>query len=163
MKNGAGVLGLVMALYAVTAFAAAEPTAEQIEFFEVKIRPLFADNCYSCHSAKEKIKGDLRLDVPAKILTGGHSGPAIVPGDADASLLIKAVRYADEDLQMPPDDKKLAAEQIALLETWVKMGAAMPKTSCRQVSSSIIEPSDERARSFIGAAGLHRGRRGVVA
>jgi hypothetical protein len=130
MKNEAGVLGLVVAFLAVTALAApTEPTPEQIEFFEARIRPLFAENCYSCHSAKEKIKGDLRLDAPAKILAGGHSGPAIVPGDAEASLLIKAVRYADEDLQMPPDDKKLPAEQIALLEAWVKMGAPMPKTS----------------------------------
>ncbi|HEX5219857.1 MAG TPA: PSD1 and planctomycete cytochrome C domain-containing protein [Verrucomicrobiae bacterium] len=125
---------------------AIEPTAERIEFFEAKIRPLFADNCYPCHSAKQKIKGDLRLDVPAKILTGGHSGPAIVPGDADASLLIKAVRYADEDLQMPPDDKKLTAEQIALLENWVKMGAPMPQTS--DAPKLMTEVSEARAKHW---------------
>lgn len=109
--------------------AFASPSAEQIEFFEAKIRPLFADNCYSCHSAAEKIKGGLRLDAPEKLLQGGNSGPAIVPGDADASLLIKAVRYTDEDLQMPPKDQKLPAEQIALLEAWVKMGAPVPQHS----------------------------------
>ena len=147
MKNGAGVFGLVMMFGAATALAApAEPTAERIEFFEAKIRPLFAENCYSCHSAKEKIKGDLRLDAPTKILAGGHSGPAIVPGDADASLLIKAVRYTDEDLQMPPDDKKLPAEKIALLEAWVKMGAPMPKTS--DAPKLMTEVSEARAKHW---------------
>ncbi len=110
--------------------AAAQPAAEQIEFFENKIRPLFAEHCYSCHSDKaEKLKGGLRLDTPEALLKGGSSGPAIVPGDPDASLLIKAVRYADPDLQMPPKDKKLPPEKIASLEAWVKMGAPLPASS----------------------------------
>ena len=103
---------------------AAEPTAEQTEFFEKKIRPVFAEHCYSCHSDKaEKVKGGLRLDTRDTLLRGGTSGAVIVPGDPEASLLIKAVRYTDPDLQMPPKDKKLSAEQIANLEAWVKMGA----------------------------------------
>ncbi|MFO1512286.1 MAG: PSD1 and planctomycete cytochrome C domain-containing protein [Verrucomicrobiota bacterium] len=114
-------------LAAATPLVAVEPTAEQIEFFEAKIRPVFADNCYSCHSAAQKIKGGLRLDAPAALLKGGENGPVIVPGDPDASVLIKAVRYTDADLQMPPKDKKLPAEKILLLETWVKMGAPLPK------------------------------------
>ena len=118
-----------LSLAAVTRLVVAEPTAEQIEFFEAKIRPVFADNCYSCHSAAQKVKGGLRLDAPTALLKGGDNGPVIVPGNPDASLLIKAVRYTDADLQMPPKDKKLPAEQIALLETWVKMGAPLPKTS----------------------------------
>jgi len=117
----------------VTCLALAEPASEQVEFFESKVRPMFADNCYSCHSAGEKIKGGLRLDAPAKILEGGDSGPAVVAGNPDASLLIKAVRYTDPDLQMPPKGKRLSAEQISLLETWVKMGALVPRTSAAKL------------------------------
>src|SRR5712691_7796480 len=99
--------------------AAAEPATEQIEFFEKKIRPLFVEHCYTCHSEKaEKLKGGLRLDTPEALLKGGDSGPAVIAGDPDASLLIKAVRYTDPDLQMPPKNKKLPAEEIANLEAW---------------------------------------------
>src|SRR5438445_920937 len=108
----------------------AQPATKQIEFFESKIRPLFVEHCYSCHSEKtEKLKGGLRLDTPESLLKGGSSGPVIVPGDADASLLIKAVRYADPDLQMPPKDKKLPPEKTGNLEAWVKMGAPLPHSS----------------------------------
>src|SRR6266581_631340 len=78
--------------------AAAQPAAEQIEFFESKIRPLFVEHCYSCHSEKaEKLKGGLRLDTPEALMKGGSSGAAIVRGQPDASLLIEAVRYTDPD------------------------------------------------------------------
>src|ERR1043165_9049335 len=81
---------------------AAEPIAEQIEFFESKVRPIFAEHCYTCHSEKaEKLKGGLRLDSPEALLKGGDSGPAMVPGDVEGSLVIKAVRYTDPDLKMP--------------------------------------------------------------
>jgi hypothetical protein len=110
--------------------ANATPTAEQLEFFENKVRPIFAEHCYSCHSQEaEKLKGGLRLDSADAVLKGGDSGPAIVLGSPDASLLIKAVRYTDPDLQMPPKNKKLSAEKITALETWVKMGAPMPASS----------------------------------
>ena len=105
----------------------ATPSPDQIEFFENNIRPLFAEHCYACHSDKaQKLKGGLRLDSPESLGKGGDSGPAIVPGDPNTSLLIKAVRYTDPDLQMPPKDKKLLPAQIALLEAWVKMGAPLP-------------------------------------
>src|SRR5215467_3935115 len=82
---------------AVPMIGAAEPTAEQIEFFESKIRPIFADNCYTCHSEKaEKLKGALRLDSAEAILKGGDTAPAVIPGDVERSLLIKAVRYTDD-------------------------------------------------------------------
>src|SRR5689334_8785635 len=96
-------------------------SAEGVEFFESKVRPIFAEHCYSCHSEKaEKLKGSLRLDTPDALLKGGSSGAAFVAGQPDASLLIKAVRYVDLDLQMPPKNKKLADDQIATLEAWVK-------------------------------------------
>src|SRR5256885_16889856 len=95
----AGISCLLLAISTISA-GAGEFTPEQIDFFESKIRPLFADHCYACHSATaEKIKGGLRLDTPEALLKGGTSGAAIVAGDAESSLLIKAVRYKDRDLQ----------------------------------------------------------------
>jgi Protein of unknown function (DUF1549)/Protein of unknown function (DUF1553)/Planctomycete cytochrome C len=109
------------------AFADA-PTADQLAFFESKIRPVLVERCYECHSAKAaKIKGGLMLDSRAGVMKGGDSGPAITPGDADASLLIQAVRHVSEDVAMPPK-KKLPPEQLAALEQWVKMGAPDPRT-----------------------------------
>ncbi|MEQ1862131.1 MAG: PSD1 and planctomycete cytochrome C domain-containing protein [Chthoniobacteraceae bacterium] len=105
------------------------PTAEQIAFFESRIRPVLVERCYECHSAKaDKIKGGLLLDSRAGIAKGGDTGPAVTPGDLDASLLIEAVRYQDKDFAMPPK-KKLPPEQIAALEEWVKMGAPDPRTA----------------------------------
>ncbi len=108
--------------------ATAEPSRAGVEFFEQKIRPLLVAQCYECHSAEsKKLKGGLRLDSRDGWLKGGDTGAAIVPGDAEKSLLIKAVRYTDKDLQMPPKDKKLSATQIADLMAWVKMGAPDPR------------------------------------
>ena len=96
---------------------AADLTPAQLDFFESKIRPVLADNCYKCHSARaEKVKGDLLLDTREGVLKGGETGPAIVPGNPDASLLIKAIRYTDPDLQMPKN-KKLPDDEIADLES----------------------------------------------
>ncbi len=101
---------------------------EASDFFEQKIRPILTENCYKCHSAgAEKIKGGLLVDTKEGLLKGGDTGPAIVAGDPDKSLLIKAVRYTDKDLQMPPGDKPLASEQVQDLETWIKMGAPDPR------------------------------------
>ena len=106
---------------------AAAPVAGNA-FFEQKIRPIFVEHCYTCHSHDaEKIKGGLVLDSPAGVRNGGDSGPVIVPGDPERSLLINAVRYTDPDLQMPPKDEKLSAAQVADLEAWVKMGAPDPR------------------------------------
>src|SRR5436305_15073224 len=81
----------------------------QLEFFESKIRPVLATECYRCHSAgAEKLKGKLRLDSREGMLKGGESStPAIVPGKLDDSNLIHAIRQEDEGLSMPPK-KKLA-------------------------------------------------------
>jgi cytochrome c553 len=108
--------------------AAAKLDPAQVEFFEKKVRPVLANTCYKCHSAEsEKLKGGLLVDSRDSLLKGGDSGPAIVPGNPDKSLLIKAVRYTDKDLQMPPKDQKLPEEQIADLVAWVKMGAPDPR------------------------------------
>jgi hypothetical protein len=97
------------------------------DFFEKKIRPLFEKHCLECHSASQKIKGGLRLDFQEGWKTGGDAGAAVVPGDTDSSLLLKAVRYGDVDLQMPPR-RKLSDSDVAALEQWVRMGAPDTRT-----------------------------------
>src|SRR5882724_8572090 len=79
----------------------AEDPAEAETFFEAKIRPVLAASCYKCHGA-EKASSDLRVDSRAALLKGGEAGTAIVPGNPEASRLIQAIRYASDDLQMPP-------------------------------------------------------------
>jgi hypothetical protein len=103
--------------------------AEDFDFFEKKIRPVLVERCYKCHSAgSEKLKAELLLDTREGTLRGGESGkPAIVPGDAEKSRLIEAIRYQNEDLQMPPK-RKLSEEQIADFVAWVSMGAPDPRT-----------------------------------
>ncbi len=96
----------------------------QSAFFEKKIRPLLVANCFECHG-EEKQKGGLRLDSRAAILEGGDLGPALVPGDVEKSPLIQAIRYTNEDLQMPPK-QRLTPAAVADLETWVKLGAPWP-------------------------------------
>src|SRR6516225_4311796 len=120
-----GLLLLGGALAPRPAHAAEEPIAENragVEFFEKKIRPVLADRCYLCHgSGAKKVRGGLRLDTAGAFARGGDSGPAIVPGEPDKSLLIKAIRYTDPDLQMPPKKGKLPKAHIEDLTTWIRM------------------------------------------
>lgn len=116
--------------------AASESTAAQIEFFEAKVRPVLVEHCYQCHSVKsQKLKGSLYVDGRDGLLHGGDSGPAIVPGDADKSVLIEAIRYKNEDTAMPPK-QKLPAPVIADLEAWVKMGAPWPNEAKLSVAKA---------------------------
>jgi cytochrome c553 len=95
------------------------------EFFESKIRPVLVDYCYECHSSDaDDASGGLRVDTREGIRRGGETGPAVVPGDVDESLLISAVEY--RDLEMPPDEK-LDDEIIANLKKWIRMGAPDPR------------------------------------
>ncbi len=130
MKSALAAAALAVALPLLA--VETKPSAEQLEFFEKHIRPVLVENCYKCHSPEaEKLKGGLLLDTREGLLKGGDSGPALVPGNPEKSLLIKAVRYQDEDLAMPPrkgGGKKLPGAQIADLEAWVKMGAPEPRT-----------------------------------
>ncbi|MEE3199084.1 MAG: c-type cytochrome domain-containing protein, partial [Planctomycetota bacterium] len=102
-------------------------TARENAFFEKSIRPLLAKHCYKCHSQKAgKSKGGLTLDTQAGWMDGGDSGPAIVSGSPEKSLLIKAIVYKDKDLEMPPKEK-LSSSEIANLTRWVRMGAPDPR------------------------------------
>ena len=116
-----------------------------LEFFERDVRPLLVRRCVSCHGP-EKQKGDLRLDSRAVVLKGGKTGPAIVPGKVDESLLIEAINYGDL-VQMPPKSKLPAAE-IATLTRWVERGAAWPiEVDKTAAAKSKVKPFDLKERS----------------
>jgi hypothetical protein len=104
--------------------AAEEPAAEQVRFFETSVRPILAARCFRCHDANKQ-KGDLRLDTREGLMSGGFSGSPVVPGKPDESLLISAIGYGNEDLQMPPSEK-LPDREIAQLRRWVEQGAVFP-------------------------------------
>ncbi len=114
----------------VAGIASAQEQAQNpagIAFFESKIRPVLVKHCYECHSVDSgKSKGGLRVDTHNTLIQGGDAGPAIVPGDLEKSLLITAVRYDDEDFEMPPKER-LPDSVIADLEKWVEMGAPDPR------------------------------------
>jgi hypothetical protein len=96
-------------------------------FFELRIRPILAGTCFECHGGK-KVSGELRVDSRAALLKGGESGPAIVPGHPDKSLLLQAIRHTDAELKMPPD-RRLPDSAIADFAAWIKTGAPWPKNT----------------------------------
>ena len=103
-----------------------KPAPEDLEFFESRIRPVLAKNCYFCHSREGKTsRGGLVVDTREGIRQGGESGHAVVPGDPEASVLLQAVRY-DGTRKMPPMGK-LPDATIADLEKWIRMGAPDPR------------------------------------
>ncbi|MCO6455815.1 MAG: PSD1 domain-containing protein [Pirellulaceae bacterium] len=108
----------------------ANPTAntpQGVAYFENHVRPLLVKRCYACHAERSgQREGGLLLDSRAGWAEGGERGPAVVPGDVGGSLLIQAVRYARDDLQMPPD-RKLPPHEVAQLEQWVRLGAPDPR------------------------------------
>ena len=125
-----------------------EITSEQGQFFEAKIRPVLATHCGECHaSTAEKLRGGLRLDSREGLRLGGDSGPAIVPGRPDESLLLRAIRYRDEDLQMPPKGK-LPDAVVADFEAWIRMGAPDPRTAPAPVPSRSTSADLAKARGF---------------
>jgi hypothetical protein len=102
-------------------------TPEQIQFFEAKIRPVLADKCHSCHSHKaKKLKGKLYLDSREGVIKGGETGPSVVLGKPNESLLMEGIQYTDPDFQMPPKSK-LSAVQIKDFERWITEGAPWPR------------------------------------
>jgi cytochrome c553 len=104
--------------------ACADDAAQNLQWFEAKVRPALLTHCADCHGAEQQ-EGKLRLDRPEAIAQGGKSGGLIVPGKPDESLLLIAVSHQDANLRMPPE-KKLPAEVIADLTEWIKRGATLP-------------------------------------
>ena len=121
------LLAFITAMPSVVSAQATSPKdAAAVEFFEKKIRPLLADNCFNCHSTNTNSQGGLRVDDRNGLIAGGNRGSAVVPGDPEKSLLIKAVRQTDGKLKMPPM-KQLSEQQIADLTKWIQDGAVWPK------------------------------------
>ncbi|HXJ74671.1 MAG TPA: c-type cytochrome domain-containing protein, partial [Candidatus Dormibacteraeota bacterium] len=126
---------------------ASELTAD-LAFFENRIRPLLAEQCFSCHGP-DKQKGKLRLDSREAMLAGGEHGPALVPGQPEESKLIEAVRSTNADLQMPPKEP-LGSRQVSDLVRWISLGAPWPETPAGATNVA-------RAASPSGAPGKQDG------
>ena len=115
------------------------PAPKGIEFFETKIRPVLSKHCYECHSAQaKKPKADLLLDTKAGMLQGGTSGPALAPGKAKESLIVKALMH-DGDTKMPSRSEKLSNEIIADFVKWIDMGAPDPREGKTASAKRVID------------------------
>ncbi len=124
--------GACLILSVTSAWSADELDPARVEFFESKIRPALVKHCYQCHSSDSKsVKGGLLLDFPKGVLKGGETGPAIVPGKPDESLLIAALKY--DGFEMPPKGK-LPESVVADFERWVRDGAVDPRTEDKLVA-----------------------------
>lgn len=117
------LLGLVGAGL-VAAAPPAEVSPKSADFFDARIRPILASNCYSCHTNSQL--GGLRLDSREAVLKGGGRGPAVVPGNAEKSLLVKAIRQVDPDLKMPMGGNKLDAAAVKDITAWIDAGMVWP-------------------------------------
>ncbi len=96
----------------------------RVAHFREQVMPILVEHCLGCHNpTRKKRAGGLDQTTMAGLLAGGYSGPAIVPGRPDESLLMTAVRWLDPDLQMPLHEDKLSDEKISVLETWITLGA----------------------------------------
>lgn len=141
------VLFLMVRTLAAQAVPASTP-----EFFETKIRPVLANNCFGCHT--NTAMGGLRLDSPEALAKGGKRGAAIVAGDPDKSPLIAAIRHTDPNLKMPMGNK-LKDNEIADLTAWVKAGAVWPKSSAVATAAKsgdgkyVILPEMRKFWSFV--------------
>ena len=121
------VLGWVFVSLAIgLAAGAEEPGYEPARFFRLHVEPILKTRCYKCHSSDSEAEGGLSLDSKAGWVNGGEHGPAVKPNDLTNSPLIQAVRYHHSDTAMPPK-KKLSPYEIAMLETWVLLGAPDPR------------------------------------
>src|SRR5580692_8678120 len=116
------------ALAVILATAGSALASEPSDFFETRVRPILAKNCFACHTGAKM--GGLQLDTREHALQGGKSGPVIVPGDPAKSRLVTAIHYTDDKLKMPPSGK-LADADIETLTTWIKDGAIWPVTAAK--------------------------------
>src|SRR5580698_1246207 len=107
------------------------PNASDPDFFEAKVRPILANNCFACHA--ESGLGGLRLDSEESMKKGGMRGVDVIPGDPGKSLLISAIKQTDPGLKMPLGGK-LSDPEVAVLEAWVKAGAVWPKGAAKSVA-----------------------------
>ena len=144
------MVGLTWTLLALASQDAAEEREKRgLELFERRVRPAFIDNCYECHSAgAKKVKGEFFVDSRDGMMKGGSSGPSVVPGDPDKSLLLQALRWANEELRMPPK-KRMPEDDVRAVEEWIKLGAPHPKAIAADGAPAPRKPIDfSKAREF---------------
>lgn len=123
----------------------AQQAQEKTEFFESRIRPVLANKCYACHT--ESKLGGLRVDSRVALMEGGKSGPAVLPGRPEESLLVKAIQQTDPKLKMPMGGTKLKDNEIADLRYWIQaMAAFWPTDDAKPVASA---PAAETAKFTI--------------
>ncbi|MEM7308255.1 MAG: DUF1553 domain-containing protein [Planctomycetota bacterium] len=141
------LLGASVALALAPPRAPAERVAgsdEAVQLLRERVLPVLREACFDCHGpTARRAKGGLRIVDRESLLTGGDSGPAVVPGDPDQSLLVEALRYTDDLLEMPPDGP-LPADDVAAIERWVELGAPWP----REVAAEEIAFAAEDVRFF---------------
>ena len=106
-----------------------QPTPEQIAFFEKNIQPIFVNRCSDCHSSGTRASGGLSLDTRETLLQGGKSGPALVPGKPDESLMVRRVQAEDAKTRMPKGEEPLTARETSDLRSWIEQGAIWPAKS----------------------------------
>jgi hypothetical protein len=127
---------LVAAWIATVPLHAAEPPT-----FERDVRPILKTYCLDCHGGGEKLEGNLDLRLRRFAVKGGDTGPAIVPGDAAGSFLIERLKAGE----MPPTEKKVPADKIAVIEQWIAAGAAVGRTEPESLPPGIDITPEERA------------------
>ena len=121
-------------------------SAQADDLFSSQVLPILKDNCYECHSHEaDKMKGGLTLDSRSGWANGGDSGPTIIPGKPENSLLITAIRHEDSDYEMPPK-KKLSDDEIAIITNWIKRGAPDPRDTQAKKNRHelVVTPSPQR-------------------
>ena len=156
-----GVLFLTI-LFSSTAQDAEKDDPEVIAFFEKNIRPILIDQCYKCHSVESgKSKGGLLLDSKAGLIRGGDTGPSVVPGNAEKSLLWTAITHRDPELEMPPKKSKLSNKIISDFKTWIEKGAADPRKSTGAIANK-PPISVEEGRDFWSFKKLVRAKTPLV-
>jgi hypothetical protein len=144
---------IFLSVAAVSAASAQTLPPNSPEFFEEKIRPVLAKNCYSCHTTSQM--SGLRLDSAEGMAKGGKRGAAVVPGNPSASLLLQAIKQTDPNLKMPVGSKLTDAE-VSDFAAWIEAGAAWPKTAPTAASADgkyVIYPEQKEFWSLIP---LHR-------
>ncbi|HVU44627.1 MAG TPA: PSD1 and planctomycete cytochrome C domain-containing protein [Terracidiphilus sp.] len=105
------------------------------ELFNEQMKPVITEHCNGCHTFGGH-SGGLRMDSYATLMQGGDDGPVIIPGDADSSMLMNAIRYKDENLQMPPKGQ-LSDADAAIVAKWIKaIGQVSPAGTSPTVSPS---------------------------
>jgi len=133
-----------MGLLVIGSSPAADPA-----HFEAKIRPVLVANCYECHSVESgKAKGGLRLDDREAVLRGGDSGPALVPGKPEESLLLAAIRHDDPDLEMPPRKDRLSETILKDFAQWIAEGAVDPRESANGKDGKTGDDFESRKRHW---------------